>query len=570
MTTPAAEGVLAAAVLGRFASPHPVPAVVGAVHLLARSLVEDHVALDLGDATTIDALSVLSEGAVTFDGVLAALARETRLVQFAEPTEVIDPVGPPVVVVDGRLYLRRLAAAEQRLAATFVAARATPVDLPGGLDATTFERAVSSVSEQLADAGTPSVELASVARLALTRRASLLTGGPGTGKTWLVTRVLSVLDAALAAAPPARPVSFVVAAPTGRAAQRLAEVLDGAGGLVHLVRDREREGSLHRLLGRHPHGDETVAALHHDLVIVDEVSMADLPMLDLLMRATPGSRVLLVGDPHQLVSVNVGAVLADVVASEARLDAVVSRLTVVRRTDRRAILDLAAAINDGDAPSVTALLVRGSEEIDLRATVDDYLVELVARHAREVGDLAVVGDGPGALARVRALGVLCANRAGPGSVAWFNARIGSEHRARVGVAAGERHCVGEPVMVTRNQRALGVSNGDVGVVVEHDGRRQVYFDEHRVFPAGGVGYLESAWAMTIHKSQGSEVEHAVVVLPRGDSPLLTRELFYTGVTRATRRVTVVGGSSEVERAVRTPITRVSGLTARLASWAETA
>jgi exodeoxyribonuclease V alpha subunit len=128
---------------------------------------------------------------------------------------------------------------------------------------------------------------------------------------------------------------------------------------------------------------------------------------------------------------------------------------------------------------------------------------------------------------------------------------------------GERFGVGEPILVTRNQRSLGLNNGDVGVVIESDGQRMVVFDTARRHALGSVGYAETAWAMTIHKSQGSEYEHVIVVLPRRQSPLLTRELFYTGVTRAKAGVTVVGQLDTVREAISREIDRVSGLTYRL-------
>jgi exodeoxyribonuclease V alpha subunit len=128
---------------------------------------------------------------------------------------------------------------------------------------------------------------------------------------------------------------------------------------------------------------------------------------------------------------------------------------------------------------------------------------------------------------------------------------------------GERFGVGEPVLVTRNQRSLGLNNGDVGVVIEVDGERVVVFDATRRHSLSAIGYVETAWAMTIHKSQGSEYDHVIVVLPRRQSPLLTRELFYTGVTRAKSGVTVVGQLDTVREAIGREIDRVSGLTYRL-------
>jgi exodeoxyribonuclease V alpha subunit len=295
--------------------------------------------------------------------------------------------------------------------------------------------------------------------------------------------------------------------------------------------------------------------------------MADLAMLDALLEAVAGddaTRVILLGDPDQLVSVNVGAVLADAVRPEAATGSLVARLTQVRRTDRRAVLDLADAVRRGDAEGVRAQLDAGSPEVEHLVSYDDAaLVDYVAEHASRLGELARAGDGAGARRATREVAVLAAHREGPGSVAWWNAVIGARYRRRPGIEAGERFVVGEPVLVTRNQRSLHLSNGDLGVVIERDGQKLIYFDEARLYPVGGVGFCESAWAMTIHKSQGSEFDHVVVVLAPPGSPLLTRELLYTGVTRAGQRVSVVGASEAIATAVATEVERVSGLTYRL-------
>jgi len=570
---PGPDEALAEVILRRFASASPDPRVGAVVRVLTRSLERDHVALDLADeATRRDVASLVAGADTSLAGIVAALATEPSLCEAAAATSEIAATGPPVVCVDQRFcYVRRLAGAEYRVARAVAASRDAEVSAPGGLSGRDLAAAGEALTRELAATGTPSPELVEVARRCLSRRVSFVTGGPGTGKTWLATQVLRLLDRALDGADPSRPVSVVLAAPTGKAAQRMAEGLDAAlagEGFAHLVRDRDREGSLHHLLGVHPEGRRDVATLHHDVVVVDEVSMADLTMLDALLGAAAGDdapRVILLGDPDQLVSVSVGAVLADVVRPEAATGSLVSRLTRVHRTDRRPVLDLADAVRRGDVEAVLASLSAGSDEVEHLATSrDGDLVERVTEHATLVGELARDGDGIGARAATRGLAVLAANREGPGSVAWWNTVVGARFRRRAGVEVGERFAVGEPVLVTRNQRSLHLSNGDLGVVIERAGHRLLFFDEGRVFPVGGVGFCESAWAMTIHKSQGSEFDQVVVVLPAPGSPLLTRELLYTGVTRAQRRVSVVGSTEAVATAVATEVERVSGLTYRLA------
>lgn len=297
--------------------------------------------------------------------------------------------------------------------------------------------------------------------------------------------------------------------------------------------------------------------------------MADLPMIDLLIRSAQANaerpcRLVFVGDPRQLASVNVGAVLADAVDSAAETEAIVTRLRFAHRFGGERLEDLAQAINVGDGD--TAALLLSTSDGDLRHFDDTNapgLVDQVVRHANRLATLAASGDAAAALATLRQLTVLAANREGPGSVAWWNTRVRAEVNGAFAPERGERFGVGEPILVTRNQRSLGLNNGDVGVVMNVDGQRFVVFDAARRLPLSAIGYSETAWAMTIHKSQGSEYDHVVVVLPRQQSPLLTRELFYTGVTRAKFGVTVVGELDTVREAVSREIDRVSGLTYRL-------
>jgi exodeoxyribonuclease V alpha subunit len=540
---------------------------------LACAVREDHVALDLHHLATYPSAASNSPDDPV-EAIINQLRASPGLCEFLGRDDDVTVAGAPLVVLDERfLYFRRLAAAERRVAQAIDASRTSTLEPPAGLTRTNIDAALERVHVELASIGQTSPELERVVATMLIRPISFITGGPGTGKTWIVTQALRALDAALTSlGTPRVPVSFVVAAPTGKAARRVAESISttmGGESFAMLVRDVDREGSLQHLLGIRPDWLHDPKVLTHDLVIVDEASMADLSMIDLLIRSAQANaerpcRIVFVGDPRQLASVNVGAVLADAVDPAAETEAIVTRLSFAHRFGGERLEDLAQAINAGDGDTAALLLSAGDGEL---RRFDDSdapdLVDQVVRHASRLATLAASGDEAATLATLRQLTVLAANREGPGSVAWWNTRVRAEVTGAFPLERGERFGVGEPVLVTRNQRSLGLNNGDVGVVIDADGERLVVFDAARRLPLSAIGYAETAWAMTIHKSQGSEYDHVVVVLPRRQSPLLTRELFYTGVTRAKFGATVVGELDTVREAVSREIDRVSGLTYRL-------
>ncbi|MDE2281262.1 MAG: exodeoxyribonuclease V subunit alpha [Actinomycetales bacterium] len=551
---------LAEVVLRRFGPPTRSALLARIVTSLARAVREDHAAMDL----TRDDDS-FGDARLALDALRAA----PTLCAFIGRDDELGASGAPLVVFHDRyLYLRRWARAEWRVARAIDEARAAELELPSGLTTQGVDAAIAAATEELGRNGFVAAELGEVVTRLLTRRVSFVTGGPGTGKTWLVTQALRVLERALGASG-APAMTVAVAAPTAKAARRLGEVLDAAGvgaSPAVLARDRDREGSLHHLLNLHPNAVARPRPLWHDVVVVDEASMADLAMLDLLLRSAAGSlapcRVVLVGDPYQLASVNVGAVLADAVDPEARTEALVTRLATVHRTENRDILDFAALVKAGDGEAVRDFVAAGHADVRHVGRFEDpALLERVFEHARALRDAARGGDRRGAAALASTLTVLAANREGPGSVAWWNERVRAA-LAEGGVPSG-RFCVGEPVLVTRNQRTIGLFNGDVGVVVEAGGELVVSFDDGRERPLAAIAHVEPAWAMTIHKSQGSEYDHVVVVLPRAGSPLLSRELLYTGITRAKRSVALVGDLASVAAATERRVDRVSGLTERL-------
>lgn len=435
------------------------------------------------------------------------------------------------------------------------------------------------------------------ATMAVLNPLTVVAGGPGTGKTTTVARVLGLL-AAVSPTPP----SIALAAPTGKAAARLEEAVRGAlADLGEPWQSRVgevRARTLHKLLAWLP-GRRTRFRHHpqnplpHDIVVVDELSMVSLTLMARLLEALrPQARVVLVGDPDQLTSVEAGAVLADITRAELPLAPVLQqRLDELAPAGRPAarptsgqvvtlqhtwrfdggIDALARAIRAGDDEAALAVLRSGARELtfteaDLLQSPAEALDSL--RHkaiaaGRAMHDAAVAGDVAGALAALDEHRVLCAHRRGPFGVARWERQVEFWLREAVpGYGTEGDWYPGLPLMVTANDPDAGLYNGDTGVLVDTpQGLRAA-------FARGGAPMLFSTiqldsvvpvHAMTVHKSQGSQFGELSLLLPPPDSPLLTRELLYTAVTRASGHVEVIGPAESVRRAILRPANRASGL-----------
>ncbi|MFH5821151.1 exodeoxyribonuclease V subunit alpha [Georgenia sp. AZ-5] len=521
----------------------------------------------------------------------------------ASPLVAVGVDGPadrPVRWVDGRLYLDRYWRDELVVRREVDARLTAPV---GGIDDDRLAAAVRRLFPRPED----DRQRLAAATAALSRL-TVLTGGPGTGKTTTVARVLAVLQDV--AGPGLR---VALAAPTGKAAARLQEAVREVIDEIPDADDRARVGSpeattVHRLLGWQP-GSSTRFQhdarhhLPHDVVVVDETSMVSLPLMARLLEALrPEARLVLVGDPDQLASVEAGAVLGDLVARPPVADALpgavarfvpadlpadgraqlrggVVRLTKVHRQDETsAILPLAAAIRDGDADRALGVLRDGGPSVsfvEVGERLTDAHVRPVREDAEEAGaDLVLAarqGDAARALRALDAHRVMLAHRRGPAGVAHWAALV----EAWVTDAAGpDRHAPaspwypGRPLLVTANDRETGLYNGDTGVVVaDGEGGVVAVFGDpadplrvrpHRLPP------VESVYAMTVHRGQGSQFRRVSLVLPPATSPLLTRELLYTAVTRAQEFVRVVGTEEAFRAAVARRVRRASGLREPLA------
>ncbi len=587
------------------------PAVGVAVALTVRGLRLGHVCVDVGRAArtvTVDDDRGVDPADLAWPD--PDLWRDRLAASPAVAVGDDAPTGRPLRLVGRLLYLDRYWRQERLVAADLLSrADGAPVVDDERLRSD-LDRLFGPAAGPGGAAGGPDLQRVAAAAAVLSRFA-VIAGGPGTGKTTTVARLLALVEGQHTAAGLAPP-RVALAAPTGRAASRLGEAVRQEAAVIDVdaaVATRlatTGASTIHRLLGWRP--DSASRFLHdrrnrlpHDVVVVDESSMVSLSLMAGLVDALrPDARLVLVGDPEQLASVEAGAVLGDIVgparggggvrpAARRRLEAATGvragpdtssplgsalgdGIVVLQRVHRfgGGIGALAAAIASGDEDRTLEVLAAGTggvrwlQEGAGDATVRD---EVVTAGVRVVG-AARHGDGAAALAALGSLRVLCAHRRGPGGVADANDRIESWLAAAVdGYGVPDPWYPGRPLLVTVNDADLGLHNGDSGVVCTGDGGGPVAVFERadglvRVPPAR-LGAVETLHAMTIHKSQGSQFAGVVVVLPPAVSPILTRELLYTAVTRAVQRVTVIGAPEVVAAAVASPITRASGLRARL-------
>lgn len=471
----------------------------------------------------------------------------------------------PLVLVDGRLYLERYLRYEERVARLIADRCARP---PRPLD--------PAVAAALADLLEPGRQRqAAVAAASATF--TVVAGGPGTGKTHTIGAVL----AALAAADEFPYVALC--APTGKAAARLGEAIAAVASRLPDRRIRDTvtaatPSTIHRLLGWRPGRGAFVHdsrhRLPHDLVVVDEMSMVSLPLAAKLLEAVrDDASVVLVGDPHQLESIEAGTVLTDIVTKEGDAP-VADRIVVLERVHRfeeeSPVADFAEAVRNGDADAALHLLAAGHDT--LRWVPDrshpafaEVWSGLIDRRAEVVG-LAVDGVDREALAALDRMAVLCARRRGPGSVAAWTRDIEAALDQRfTGLRYGGDWYAGRPVMITSNDHRQELYNGDIGVTVKTIDGLRVCFERGgvRQFPLARLGEHTTVHAMTIHKSQGSQFDEVVVVLADEESRLLTRELLYTAVTRASTRVWVLADEAVIRHAVTRSVERASGLGDRL-------
>ncbi|PFG16880.1 DNA helicase/exodeoxyribonuclease V alpha subunit [Propionicimonas paludicola] len=489
----------------------------------------------------------------------------------ASPLVTLGPDGlgqRPLRLVGDLLYLERYWQEESVVAEQLRTRRASA---PAPVSAELLDAADRELLSERVDADQRLAALAPALA-----SVTVVAGGPGTGKTHTLARLLAVLLRVLPG-----PVSIALAAPTGKAAMRMQEAL--AGETADLPADlgaelgRLQATTIHRLLGWVPGGRHRFAhhagnPLPHDIVVIDETSMVNVTLMARLLEALrPQARLVLVGDPDQLAPVEAGAVLADIVAAPVPDQGPAVPVVRLRRNhrSRAAIATVAEAVRVGDPDQVVELIESGLDGITLAGSAAQTgLRQTVTESGLAMIDAARAGRVADALAAVDQHRLLCAHRSGPFGVALWSRQVEDWLLAAgAGFDPFDTWYPGRPVLVTQNNPELGVFNGDTGVVVAADDGLRVCFGRggqlhHDVSPFL-LDSVQTIHAMTVHKAQGSQFEQVSVILPTPDSPLLTRQLLYTAITRAKSGVTLIGSVESLRHAVVNSAQRASGLAGRL-------
>ncbi|WP_199100416.1 exodeoxyribonuclease V subunit alpha [Dyella sp. ASV21] len=621
---------------------HAALPLLGAV--LSRQQADGHLCLDL---TAWSVLADESDWPISWKNALSQALESPTAFSTSCLLDTPDgqrQAGSPLVLDGPRLYLRRYWNHEQRVARAIAARLAHAPAAPAHLGEQ-LARLFPSPGDNTLD--WQRVACALAARGAFT----VITGGPGTGKTTTVVRLLGLLQT-LHQREAARPLRIRLAAPTGKAAARLQSSISAQ--VAQLDVDEAVRASiphqvdtLHRLLGARPDTrrfrHDASHPLHLDVLVIDEASMIDLEMMSAVLAALPDdARLILLGDKDQLSSVEAGAVLGDLCRradaghySEAtaqwladvtgdRIDAWVredglaldQQVAMLRHSHRfgadSGIGQLAQRVNEGNVARVRELLLRPHVDIawtDAAAGSSPLGAWVLhggrERFARTDGDAMPQGYGyylhrlwetrPDGLAGMAAheswargvlhafgsFQLLCALRQGAWGTEGLNRQITALLHQEGLIDASKEWYEGRPVLVTRNDYSLGLMNGDVGVVLrvpDEQGQQhlRVAFEvagggaegatRLRFVQPARLGELETVYAMTVHKSQGSEFDHAALVLPGEASAVLTRELLYTGITRARRWFSLLATENSIAASLGNLCRRQSGLPAALARY----
>lgn len=573
-------------------------AVMLAAALLSHDAGEGHVCLPLSRLTVTERSPAVLKA--LFEQAGAPQEWASRL--LASPAISAGDEATPMVLAGDRLYLNRMWCNELTVARFFGdASTSLPVD----------EAQLAQTLDALFPATDDLNWQKIAAAVALTRRISVISGGPGTGKTTTVAKLL----AALVQMANGSRCRIRLAAPTGKAAARLTESLGKALRQLPLSDEQkallpDEASTLHRLLGAQP-GSQRLRyhagnPLHLDVLVVDEASMIDLPMMSRLIDALPPhGRVIFLGDRDQLASVEAGAVLGDIcawvnagytaarAAQLSRLtgmtvpggeasgaDALRDSLCLLQKSYRfgsdSGIGQLAAAVNRGDKSAMQSVFRQDFADIGKKTlqSADDYqtmIDDALAGYEHYLQQVRDAASPESILAAFGEFQLLCALRDGPFGVSGLNERLEQRlvQKRWIERQPHSRWYQGRPVMIARNDSALGLFNGDIGVALDRGEGMRVWFP----LPDGTIKSVqpsrlpehETAWAMTVHKSQGSEFSHAALILPGQSVPVVTRELVYTAITRARRQLSLYADDRILAQAIATRTERRSGLHARFSA-----
>ncbi|HET9058799.1 MAG TPA: exodeoxyribonuclease V subunit alpha [Acidimicrobiales bacterium] len=534
-----------------------------------------------------------------------------------EPGGPAEPDGPrPLRLVGHCLYLARYWQDETVVAGEVLARAAQPrlssTGSQGWVAGTSLDEALERLFGGQADGAQ-----ALAARRAMTSAFSVISGGPGTGKTTTVARFLAlVFEEALAGGTGTVPVAL--AAPTGKAAARMGEAVRKEASRADMPEPVRAAlmglsaSTVHRLLGRVPGRQDRFRygrdhRLPHDVVVVDETSMMSLPLMARLLEAVrPGARLVLVGDHEQLASVEAGAVLADLVGPVARPMAhpvaraeafptgspLAQRITVLEDNHRFAgpLAELASHVRAGRSRDALAMLeecgppapagspvagspVAGSPVPQPLSWVRvpgappvEELKAMVVQGALDLVAAGMSGDAEAGLEGLERWRLLCAHRDGPAGASTWNTQVEAWLATEEALVAPGGWYAGRPVVVTENDYSLGLFNGDSGLTVRRpDGGLSVAFRrgaDLEMFSPARLARVQTCFAMTAHRAQGSEFDRVCVLLPDAPARVLSRELLYTALTRARSGVVVVASRSSLVTAIERPVARASRLTER--------
>lgn len=575
-----------------------------------------HVCADLADPAGWVRSGLESKAPGADDSVPEALPswQQLRRALEASPLASEQANGCPLVYdAHGRVYLERYARYEAHVAQQL---RQRAGQVPR-VDTTALRTSLAALfPRSVPGRGGPMDAQALAAATAVLRRLCIICGGPGTGKTTTVGRTLCLLQE-LRLQSGRAPYSTLLLAPTGKAARRLSGAIGAAIGELP-VSDAAKASipkdahTVHRALGVLPDPErrfrrDSQSPLAAELVLVDEVSMLDLSLWSRLLAAIPPrARLILLGDKDQLASVEAGAVLGDVYdetrsaefspqfASQIEpllgqsvpvgtqphplQDCLVTLTRSYRYSASSPLGQLARAVHSGDGAATIDALGSGlsshgraecrwlvpSEGQSLSALLESSLKPPIVELERQ---RLTQREPKAALAALSEHQLLCAHRQGKAGVEGLNRRIERWLEQAGLVPSGGRYYAGRPLMVLENDYRLGLFNGDVGVVLGEAAEAQRAFfgdpGEPTPVPLSRLPNHESVYACTVHKSQGSEYTRVTCLLPDADSPILTRELLYTAITRGRRGVTLVASEQAVRRAVATQVHRRGGLRQRV-------